>query len=115
VAASRSRSTFYGVLLALLAVLGMSVLTGWHAADLDDHTRVHLALEEHDLDTPEHSDHDDGVHIAAHEAGQGRDVASVAGLTTPLRAAALIWPVVEIAARPGIVPASLLRPPRGAA
>ena len=111
VAAHRSRSAILGALLALLAVLGMSALSTWHSADFHDHDPAHVAsvAQVHDDQTP---DPDNAIHLAAHMVGQG--IALPNATAAPAYSAALgtRWPIDRTDLRPGLDPASLLRPPR---
>jgi hypothetical protein len=109
----RSRSALLGAVLALVAMLGFAMLSGWHSATIHDDDPVHMTSAEH---THEHADHDDPdgpIHLAAHASGQAFALAGQA--VGPVSSAPIenAWFSFESPLRGGIDPSELLRPPRG--
>ena len=109
--ARRPRSALLGVLLALLAVVAMSGVSGWHGATFHHDDPAHVEAVEHTHGATQ-TDPDSPVHLAAHAAGQWlieseRVLAPV--LTAVSRTPAKI---TDAAFLVGVAPSTLLRPPR---
>lgn len=107
-------STLFGI-LALLAVLGMGLASGWHSATFHDDNPVHIASgDRHDASLHDASGQDDPdapIHVAAHAFGHWMLTPVSADLlfATPLLALRHLLPIVRQLS--GIRGPDLLRPP----
>jgi hypothetical protein len=109
------RSSLRAAWLALIAVVGIAMLSGWHAASFHDDAHPGHAVSLHDAhgenETPK-SDGHSAVHIAAHAIGQGFDLPVDVSAPPLLVATARIWLANAIPERTAFEPSSLLRPPQ---
>ena len=113
--ASRSRTALLGVVLALLAVFGTSLLCTWHCATFHDEdaaaivglVQVGGTNDAYDRGLP-----GSPVHVAAHVACQGYVAPAVIAGRAITRVVARIWPAERRAFADGIDTVALLRPPR---
>lgn len=107
------RSALFGAVLALVAMLGLICVSGWHNAIVHDDDAVHAVSIEHSHDAPEKSDPDAPIHVLAHATGHWVAFAE----TFPSPRAVLVsdrdWAIDTDRLRSGIDPSELLRPPRG--
>jgi hypothetical protein len=109
------RSSLRATWLALIAVAGIAMLSGWHAASFHDDAHPGHAVAFHDAhgenETPKSDGHSQ-VHIAAHAIGQGFDL-PVDMATPPLPVATQpTWLASAAPRRTAFEPSSLLRPPQ---
>ena len=126
----RSSSAILGVVLALVAMLGLVVVSGWHSAMIQDHSVVQVAAVDHHHDHDQPDDHtvaaeqDDHapakqnggegpVHLLAHAAGHWVAFDGPATAPVPALVAARAWSILTVSLIGGIDPSKLLRPPRG--
>jgi hypothetical protein len=124
----RSPSAILGVMLALVAMLGLVAVSGWHSAMVHDHDVVQVAAVDHDHDhdvdqtvAGEHDDHapakqnggEGPVHLLAHAAGHWVAFDGPATAPVPALVAARAWSILTVSLTGGIDPSKLLRPPRG--
>ncbi|WP_343526197.1 hypothetical protein [Sphingomonas sp.] len=109
----QTRSTLLGAVLALVAMLGLVALSGWHSAVVHDDDPVHVASVEHVHGSSQQADPDGPIHVLAHAMGQW--IALAGPSATPMRFALVnrVWPIALYDLRAGIDPSELLRPPRG--
>ncbi len=101
-----------GPMLALLVILGIVTLSGWHGriVNMDDLPRA--TFVEHDDEARGQADLDGTAHLAAHAAGEGVLATAEAAEAPGVAATMLPWPDGETALNKGIDPGGLLRPPR---
>jgi len=106
------RSALLGALLALVAMLGLIALSGWHNAIIHDDDAIHAASIEHSHDSPGKFDPDAPVHVLAHATGYW--VASDGAFPSErgISVADRKWMIGTARLLRGIDPAELLRPPR---
>lgn len=102
-------------LLALIAVAGIAMLSGWHAASFHDDAHPAHAVSMHDAHNENETSKGDShsaVHIAAHAIGQGFDVP--AHTATPLLPIPTprTWLASATPKGAAFEPSSLLRPPQ---
>lgn len=107
-----------GSMLALLALLLITFVTGWHAAHVHVHDTHHEAAvagidNDHVGALPDQDDEPDGLfHSVAHAVLQGLDVPAAWPVAVATVEPVLVWEVVRQAREPSHAPGSLLRPPR---
>jgi hypothetical protein len=106
-----ARSVFLNAALALLAVLGVIGLSGWHDAMVHDEDPVHAASVLHGH-TASPSDPDAPIHTLAHAIGQWIVHGGVATPLHLIRIVAPNWAIASDDLPGGTDPAALLRPPR---
>jgi len=102
-----------GAVLALVAMLGLIGVSGWHNAVIHDDAPIHVSSVEHGHSSSNQADPDAPIHVLAHATVHW--VASVSSLSaTPMFAViAPNWPNGDYRLGLGIDPTGLLRPPRG--
>lgn len=110
--ASRSRLALFGALLAFVAILGLSALSVWHSAMVNDADPVHAVSVGHIDGTAGTADPDGPLHVAAHATGQILPIANEQATTIFADRIERIWARFAAAFRSGSDPSSLLRPPR---
>lgn len=108
----RLRTAFLGSMLALLAVLGMTALTGWHSATFHDDDLRSAAFVQHEDGAKGQTDSDGPVHLAAHVVGEGILATTQAAAPLGAPVATRPWPSSETVLGTGADPVGLLRPPR---
>ncbi len=113
IATRRLRASAIGAMLALVAVLGLVALTGWHHAVVHDDDPVHAVAVRHDHASTALADPDGSVHLLAHATGQWIAFAATAPTAPALTDVVRIWPIGRHDLGSGIDPSGLLRPPRG--
>ncbi|QBM75942.1 hypothetical protein E2E30_09305 [Sphingomonas sp. AAP5] len=109
----RSRSALLGAVLALVAMLGLIGLSGWHGAIVHDDDPVHAVSIEHSHGGSDQTDPDGPIHVLAHATGQ---LLTLDAATATLRATVVsdrTWPTGIAGLLRGIGPSGLLRPPQG--
>lgn len=109
----RSRSALVGAVLALVAMLGIFALSGWHNAVIHDDDPVHFVSVQHDHGSSRQADPDGPIHVLAHATSQWIGFAGTFVTPVPLAVVAQAWPIGDYVLRGGIEPSELLRPPRG--
>lgn len=109
----QTRSALVGAVLALVAMLGLCALSGWHNAVLHDDGPVHLVSVDHDHGSSKQVDPDAPIHVLAHATGQWIGFAGSFATPAPFAIAAQVWPIGRYGLRGGVDPSELLRPPRG--
>lgn len=109
----KSRRTFLGAVLAVIAVFGLIALSGWHNTVVHDDDAIHVTSIEHRHGPSKQADPDAPIHLLAHAVGQW--VATTGLLAAPAVSMIVLhnWAAFEACLRGGIDPAALLRPPRG--
>ena len=110
-----SPSALFAAMLAMIAMLGIVTLSGWHSAIVHGHDPVRAASIEHDhdRDATRTSDLDAPIHSLAHAAGEW---VATAGPFAALMMSSVVgnaWPSADTSFSAGIDPSELLRPPRG--
>ena len=98
---------------ALVAVLGLFALSGWHNAIVHDDDPIHVVSVEHDHGSSNQTDPDGPIHVLAHATGQWIGIAAPFHAPAALAIADRVWPSGDYCLRGGIEPSELLRPPRG--
>lgn len=120
--AMRHSPTFLGAVLALVAMLGLLVASGWHSATVHDHNPIKVAVVDHHHDvTAEQGEHapdkesgDVGpVHLLAHAAGHWVAFGGPTTAPVPTIVATRTWSILTASLLSTIDPSKLLRPPRG--
>jgi hypothetical protein len=110
--AARSRSMFFGAVLALIAVLAAFGVSTWHNTNLHDDAPSYAIPSHHGHEAQEPDDADGAFHLAAHAVGQALDL-PVAALAPPgLAIVPAMWSIQQLLPSTGLDPASLLRPPQ---
>lgn len=102
-----------GAVLALVAMLGLSALSGWHSATIHDHAPVHASSAEHSHEKSDQKDSDGPIHVLAHATGQWLAAAGQPLVPTFSLVKKLAWASVPPVISGGLDPSKLLRPPRG--
>lgn len=107
-----ARSSLLLGLLAVLAVLGMGLASGWHSATFHDDDPVHMAAGDRHA-APEQNDPDAPIHVAAHAIGHWMLTPPEAQIAPAAVSVAQrhLLPLVRHLA--GIGAPGLLRPPQG--
>lgn len=123
----RSPSAILGAVLALVAMLGLVAVSGWHSAMVHDHNVVQVAAVDYDHDhgvdqtvAAVHDDHapakqgdsEGPVHLLAHAAGHWVAVDGPVPGPVPALVAARAWSILTASLIGGIDPSEFLRPPR---
>ncbi|WP_341504523.1 hypothetical protein [Sphingomonas sp. 2378] len=106
-----ARSAFLSATLALLAVLGLIGLSGWHDAMVHDDDPVHAVSVLHSH-AASHSDPDAPIHVLAHAVSQWVVYAGVTAPAPLIGMSVTRWTIAIDDLPGGITPAALLRPPR---
>lgn len=109
----RSQSALFGAWLALVAVMGLFVLSGWHNAVVHDDDPIHVVSVEHDHGSSRQTDPDGPIHVLAHATGQWISFAAPFQAPTLFAVADRVWSSGVYRLKGGIEPSELLRPPRG--
>lgn len=102
-----------GLLLMMLALVGMVVLASWH----NSKPHVHDIGSEHVIELGDHhpGDHpqpSDPLHLAAHVVLQGIAIPAEPVMIATAPAIAVVWMMVRPPAVHSLPPVSILRPPR---
>lgn len=113
------RLALVAAMLALLAMVSMSAVAGWHSSTFHDDVELTdgMSHEHHHDGVPSHGEQNSGidklVHVAAHCLGQGVELPCQAtvGVEQPREPAT--WSMELAAGLAKHEPRSLLRPPRG--
>ncbi len=108
----QSRSALLGGMLALLALFGLAILSGWHSAAFGDHAPAHAASLEHSHDRSGQDDSSSPIHLAAHSSGQWLAASGHMFFPTTPVSIARAWTTIPSVPGGGFDPSSLLRPPR---
>lgn len=106
------RFALLSAVLALVAMLGLSALSGWHSATVHDHAPVQTSLSEHAHEKSGQSDPDGPIHALAHATGQWLTAAGQPLLHTFALMTKPAWTTVLPVIRGGLDPSKPLRPPR---
>ncbi|NTS66593.1 hypothetical protein HRV97_15685 [Sphingomonas sp. HHU CXW] len=106
------RSALLGAVLALVAMLGLIGLSGWHNAIVHDDDAIHASVIEHSHDTPEKSDPDAPIHVLAHATGHWVAFDGALPSERMILVADRQWMIGTARLPGGIDPAEFLRPPR---
>ncbi len=109
----RSRLTLLGAALALIAMIGLSALSGWHSAFVHDHAPAHASSVEHSHGTSGRTDPDGPIHVMAHATGQWLAPAGQPLVPVLMPVARAAWTIAASAIATNFAPSELLRPPRG--
>lgn len=109
----RSRSALLGAVLALVAMLALIGLSGWHSAVVHDDYPVQSVSIEHSLSGSSQTDPDAPIHALAHVAAQWIPFDAAVPPMRPILAVDRTWPTGITGLRGGIAPSGLLRPPQG--
>ncbi|MHA0337297.1 hypothetical protein [Sphingomonas aquatilis] len=109
----QTRSALLGAVLALVAMLGLVMLSSWHNAMVHDDDPVHLVSVEHDHGSSNQADPDGPIHVLAHATGQWIPFADVVPSSVQATTATRTWLAGIYHLRGSIEPSGLLRPPRG--
>ncbi len=112
----RKRDLRFGLVVALLALFGLSLIAGWHDVAFAGHDHGYSSVTA--ADGVAHAGHDDDDenqpdHLAAHAALQNIDLPPVALTVLSQPRSAEVWHPASAVFGPLAVPVTDIRPPRG--
>ena len=109
---NRPRLALFGAMMALTAMLALSVLSGWHSAAVHEHAPGHASFAEHSHEESGQQDADGPIHILAHANGEWL-TATQSLLPAAVAMTRPAWATVAPIIQGGHDPSALLRPPKG--
>jgi hypothetical protein len=112
VTARRPYFALLGALLAFMALLGISSLSVWHNAMVNDADPIHAVSVGHIESAESNSDPDGPLHVAAHATGQFLSIDIQSPATIFAAQAERVWTSFTSLFRDGSAQSGLLRPPR---
>jgi hypothetical protein len=108
----RSRFPFAGAILAVVALLGVIAVSGWHNTLVQDDDPVHAASIAHDHAPSKQADPDAPIHLLAHAMGQWVSTTGSFTIAVVMVLADRRWSARAAPFHGGVDPAELLRPPQ---
>lgn len=108
----RSRFNAVSIVLAVVALFGIIVVSGWHGSIIHYDVTSHASSPDHVYAPAKPADPDAPIHLIAHAMGQWVPIAGPLAIPVVAVIADRNWARVRTPFRGGIDPAALLRPPR---
>lgn len=112
VSGRRSHFALFGALLAFAAILGISALSVWHSAMVNDADPIHAVSVGHIDGAPSKTDPDGPLHVLAHATGQFLSIDSQPATSVFAALVERVWTPLTAFFRDGSDPSGLLRPPQ---